>query len=88
MKEVGIRELKAHASQILRTLRKRRERYIVTYRGKPMAILAPLEPDERGTPGPGAMESPWQELIQLGHEIGMGWTAPVTSAELLSAMRR
>jgi hypothetical protein len=30
----------------------------------------------------------WDELTRLGEEIGRGWRSPLTSAELLSDMRR
>ena len=88
MPEVGVRELKMHTSRILRNLRTRRARYVVTYRGKPVAILMPLEPAEMASPETDSPESVWQELIRLGREIGAGWSAPMTSAELLSALRR
>jgi len=87
MREVGVRELKTHASRILRNLRDRRTRYVVTYRGRPVAILAPLEP-LGPAPEPDASDSVWQELIHLGNEIGNGWSSPMSSAELLSAQRR
>ena len=88
MREVGVRELKTHASKILRNLRDRRTSYVVTYRGRPVAILAPLEPPGGPAPEPDASDSVWQELIHLGNEIGKGWSSPMSSAELLSAQRR
>ena len=33
MPEVGVRELKIRASEILRNVRERRARYVITYRG-------------------------------------------------------
>ncbi len=39
MPEIGVRELKNHASQIIRQLRDRQTRYVVTFRGKPVAVL-------------------------------------------------
>lgn len=85
MREVGGRELKTHASEIVREVRDHRARYAVTYRGRPVGILMPiseavaLDSDE---------ETNWAELQRLGEEIGRGWTSPLTSAELLSEMRR
>jgi len=89
MPEIGIRELKARASEIIRAVRDQRARYYITYRGRPVGVLMPLgetapaeaAADERGT-------AVWEELMQLGEEIGRGWQAPQTSAELLSDMRR
>ena len=88
MREVGIRELKVHTSKILRNLRNRRTRYIVAYRGRPVAILSPLEPAAPASPESDADDCVWRELVSLGNEIGRGWTEPTSSPELLSVLRR
>jgi prevent-host-death family protein len=88
MPEVGVRQLKTHASEILREVREQRARYVITYRGRPVGVLAPLEtpPDsEAPLADPGTT---WEELTRLGEEIGREWQSPLTSAELLSEMRR
>lgn len=90
MSEIGVRELKAHASEIIRNVRERRTRYVITYRGRPVGLLTPLD-EARMTPLPPAGESAtttWEELTRLGEEIGRGWRSPLTSTELLSEMRR
>ena len=43
MEEIGIRELKARASEVVRAVKERRARYIITQRGKPAIILLPLD---------------------------------------------
>ena len=89
MREIGVRELKVKASEIVRNVRKRRTRYLITYRGQPVAILAPLEGTE---PAPSASaadtSAAWDELMRLGQEIGRGWPAGKTSADYLTEMRR
>jgi prevent-host-death family protein len=81
--EIGVRELKTHASEIVRSVRETRARYTVTYRGKPVGILMPLpegnEADETDH---------WAELKRLGEEIGRGWKSPLTSLEILNEIRR
>jgi len=90
MPDVGVRELKTRASEIVRNVRERRARYVITYRGKPVGVLLPLEEVSQteavagGEHGAGV----WEQLSQLGEEIGRGWQSPLTSAELLSEMRR
>jgi prevent-host-death family protein len=90
MADVGVRELKARASEIVRNVRDRRARYVITYRGSPVGVLVPLDEVRSATPvsdnesGTGA----WDELTRLGEEIGRGWRSPLTSTELLSGMRR
>ena len=88
MPDVGVRELKTHASEIVRNVRDHRARYIITYRGQPVGVLAPLEGTPEAVPDSDQASDVWDELSQLGEEIGRGWKSPLTSAELLSGMRR
>jgi len=87
MSDIGIRELKAKASEIIRSVRERRARYLITYRGRPVAALIPLEGTERAVliVGEGGA---WERLSKLGEEIGQGWRSPLSSTELLSESRR
>lgn len=83
MPAVGVRELKTHASEILRHVRDQRAYYTVTYRGKPVGILSPLpEPNEPST------HDAWAELDRLGKELSHAWKSPLSSTEILSEMRR
>ena len=90
MAEVGIRELKARASEIIREVRERRARYTITYRGRPVGVLLPLDETAQPEALTGGVhgDDVWDELDRLGEEIGQGWQSPLTSAELLSEMRR
>ena len=87
MREIGVRELKVKASEIMRSVRKRRARYIITYRGRPVGLLSPLENQEPHGVASGESAA-WDELTRLGKEIGRGWPAGVSSADVLSEMRR
>ena len=90
MPEIGVRELKIRASEILRNVRERRARYVITYRGRPVGVLLPLEEASPSEPLGGGDQGAavWDELSELGEEIGRGWQSPLTGAELLSQMRR
>jgi len=85
MADIGIRELKTHASEILRKVKEKRARYIVTHHGRPVAAIIPIDEVQ---PAAVAEESAWDELVSLGQEIGQNWQAQQTSTELLSEMRR
>ena len=45
MPKVGIRELKNRTSEIMRTVREEGAEYIITYQGRPMAVLLPIDED-------------------------------------------
>lgn len=84
MAEVGIRDLKARASEILRDVRDKRARYVVTYRGKPVGLLLPLPETPGESP---ARDDAWARLRQVGEEVSSRWRSPRSSDEILSDMR-
>ena len=46
MPRVGVRELKNRASEILRAVREEGAEYIITYQGRPTAVLLPVNEEE------------------------------------------
>ena len=89
MPNIGIRELKARASEIIRHVRDQRARYTITHRGRPVGLLLPLDEPHATPPALGNdTEDAWDTLTRLGKEIGRDWKSPLTSSELLSDMRR
>ncbi len=90
MRGIGVRELKAHASEILQQVREQKARYVITYRGEPIGMLTPIEkvPEVGGSASLPSEQAVWDELDRLGAEISRGWSSPQTSAEILSEMRR
>ena len=90
MPDVGVRELKTQASEIVRQVRENRVRYIITYRGEPVGLLMPLDKASSSSlpSGQALDETAWETLTRLGQEIGQGWRSPLSSADLLSEMRR
>ncbi len=95
MPEIGVRELKTRASEIIRMVREHRARYLVTYRGRPVGVLAPISEaarSEAARPENGAeheqSDTTWEELVDLGERIRRGWKATESGVEILSEMRR
>ncbi|MSP14464.1 MAG: hypothetical protein EXR62_16110 [Chloroflexi bacterium] len=90
MAEIDVRELKILASEILWEVRDHRARYVITYRGRAVGLLLPIEEltvREAGLASAEA-ETAWQELERLGAEIGHGWESPQNAAEIISETRR
>jgi prevent-host-death family protein len=81
MAEVGVRELKNRASEIIRAVREERVEYVITYRGQPVARLVPITHEEDDTQA-------WQELERLSQEISVRWRSDKSAVELLTEMRR
>jgi len=82
--EIGIRELKSRASEVVRAVKEERARYVITQRGKPAALIIPLDaapPDKSG-------DEVWERLVKIGEELGKGWQNEKSAVEILSEMRR
>jgi prevent-host-death family protein len=94
MARVGVRELKNQTTEIIRDVRENQAEYVVTYHGRPVAVLLPVDEAwlaaearraaEAVTPGADV----WAELEALRQEIGQNWRSDKTAVELISEQRR
>jgi len=85
MVEVGIRELKQRASHILRQVREKKETITITYRGRPVARLVPVEDMESKRAEALAV---WAKMDDLAREIGAHWPEGVSAVEAVREQRR
>lgn len=86
--EIGVRELKNQASGILRAVREESAEYIVTVRGKPVAVLRPLNEEDRLRHERSEIERELAEMAELAAQIAREWQSPRTAVELVSEQRR
>jgi prevent-host-death family protein len=85
-KSVGVRELRAKASSILRRVREKHESVDVTYRGEVIARIVPVRPRPETV---ASLNAIWTDLDRLSGEIGKHWRAGGKSAaEAVSEGRR
>ena len=84
IQEIGVRELKAHVSDVMRAVQARHARYIVTQRGVPVAVIVPMDAvlPERSD------GNSWNRLMEIRAKIGMGKQSKKSSIDILSEMRR
>jgi len=82
--EIGIRELKSRASEVVRAVKEERARYVITQRGKPAALIIPLD----AAPPEKSDDEVWERLMKIGEELGKGWQSEKSAVEILSEMRR
>ena len=81
--EIGIRELKTHASEVVRAVKEKRTRYVITQHGKPAALIIPLDAE----PTPAKGDEVWERLEKLGQELAEGWQNEKSAVEILAEMR-
>lgn len=85
MTSIGVRQLKEQTSQILKQVREQGASYEVTYHGRVVARLVPVnQPDLAAE----EMAAIWTDLDQLAAEIGKAWPDDVTAADAVSEGRR
>lgn len=86
MPRIGLRELKIHASEVLRDVQENQVRYVVTKRGEPQAIIIPYSVVDETVPRD--REQAWSEFADLLQRVGESWTSDLTFDELVEWMRR
>lgn len=82
--EIGIRELKARASEVVREVKEKRTRYVITQRGKPAALLVPMDAQIQKEDA----DEVWERLEKIREKLGEGWQSEKSAVEILSEMRR
>lgn len=87
-KQIGIRELKNQASQIVHAVREERIEYVVTVRGEPVAVIRPFTIDDADLQWQAAIEDEILEMQSLGQEIAAAWVSPKSAVELVDEQRR
>ena len=85
MEEVGVRELKQRASEILRGVRETKEAVTITYRGKAVARLVPVEDAQAKQAEATAV---WADMDGLAGEISSQWPTAESAVEAVREQRR
>lgn len=85
MEEIGVRELKTHASEIVRRVREEQAEYTVTYRGKPVGVLMPVVDSPELIIEP---DNGWQRLAALRERMADLPRPTRSLTETLGEMRR
>jgi prevent-host-death family protein len=94
MPQIGIRELKNEASGIIRSVREERVEYVVTHRGRPVAVILPVDETwqeaeaERAAAAVRGDADFWDRMAALRAEIAAQWRNDKSAVELIGEQRR
>ena len=86
MKEIGIRELKARASELVRQVAEEHATYTITRRGRPVGVLAP--PDFIQPKRSKAGDAAWASLQELWTRVDQSSRPRKSALRELAKMRR
>ena len=86
MKDIGIRELKTRASELVRHVAEEQATYTITRRGRPVGILAPTDfvQPKRSKAGDAA----WDRLEELWSRVDKSSQPRKSAVSELNKMRR
>jgi prevent-host-death family protein len=86
MPRIGLRDLKTRASEVVRDVQSNQERYTITNRGVPVAVIIPYAQREETRLSSSAETA--ARLDALAEEISARWSDPRPVAELIGELRR
>ncbi|MFQ6101885.1 MAG: type II toxin-antitoxin system Phd/YefM family antitoxin [Anaerolineae bacterium] len=92
MSLIGVRELREQTSEVIRRVREERAEYVVTYQGRPVAAILPLDTGraeaEMVKAAKKAVIGDWERYELLAEEIRRAWPVDVSTQDLVDAIRR
>jgi prevent-host-death family protein len=85
---IGVRELKNHTSRIVRAVREEMVEYVITVRGKPVAMLRPLTDEDLQDLRQSETDEALAEMKTLAQQVAVAWISPKNGVELVAEQRR
>lgn len=85
MTSVGVRELKANASELIRRVREEGEIIEISYYGKIVARLIPAKKVELNLD---ELSDLWAEMDRLAKEVGENWSGSTSAVDAVREGRR
>lgn len=89
---IGVRELREEATRILQRVREEKAEYIITYQGRPIALLLPLDADRMEAmmmeAGKRALAGGWAAYARLANELRQAWPQDRSAQSALDEVRR
>ncbi|MBC8445877.1 MAG: type II toxin-antitoxin system Phd/YefM family antitoxin [Chloroflexi bacterium] len=92
MSLIGVRELREQASEVIRRVRQDRAEYVITYQGRPVAIILPLDAEraekEMVQASKKAVLGSWERYERLAEELRRTWPADLPTQDVIDSIRR
>jgi prevent-host-death family protein len=88
---IGVRELRERTANILRQVREKKAEYVITYEGRPVAILTPLpeQPVEEVIlqVGKQLASENWESYARLSEQLRRNWPQGQNTQTVLDVIR-
>ena len=92
MPVIGVRELREHTAEVLRQVREQKAEYVITYQGRPVAFLSPVDEEAVETAmvraGRASAGDGWEAYLRLIDEIRSNPLRQHPAQDLMDEIRR
>jgi prevent-host-death family protein len=92
MSLIGVRELREQTSKVIRQVREEGAEYVITYQGRPVATILPLDTEraeaEMVKASKKAVLGSWEAYERLANELRRVWPSDLSTQDLMDAIRR
>lgn len=89
---IGVRELREQISEVIRRVREDHAEYVITYQGRPVAIILPLDAGraekEMVQASKKAISDNWERYERLAEELRRDWPADLSPQNVIDSIRR
>ncbi len=88
---VGVWELRERTSEVLRQVREEGIEYVITYQGRPIAMLLPVGAERVEAAmvqaGKRSVAGRWETYAQVAEQVRQAWPAEQSTQDLLDEIR-
>jgi len=89
---IGVRELREQTTEVLRKVREEKAEYIITYQGRPVAMLLPVDPQAISAAmlqaGKRSASGGWEIYTRLAEMLRDTWPAGKKTQDILDDLRQ
>ena len=88
---IGVRDLRQRTAEVLRRVREEKAEYVVTYQGRPIALLLPVDAEvvEAAVVDASrkAVVGGWEAYARVAEQVRRAWPAERGTQEVLDKVR-
>lgn len=92
MTMIGVRELREQTAEVLRRVREEQSEYVITYQGRPIAILLPVDTDAVETAilhaNKKSVIGGWEVYTRLADDLRRNWPVGYDTQKLIDDIRQ
>jgi prevent-host-death family protein len=89
---IGVRELRQRTAEVLRQVREEKAEYVITYQGRPTALLLPVDAEAVEAAmveaSKQAVTGGWDAYARVAEQVREAWPVEQTTDEILDEVRR